>query len=298
MLALTFPGQGSQKVGMGKELSESSAIAHSVFAEVDDALNEKLSETIWHGTDDDLTKTQNAQPALMAMSLAVFKVLESSGLSLESAKYVAGHSLGEYSALAASGSLSITDAAKLLRTRGEAMQSAVSLGEGSMAAIIGLEESAVEQVCNDVSTSQCSCQIANDNGGGQWVISGHTDAVTKATDEASKAGAKRAIPLSVSAPFHSVLMQPVADKMQEALESVVLTPPKVPIVCNVLAAPITDPAEIKSKLIEQVTARVRWRETIDYIAGEGVTKVAELGSGKVLSGLAKRISRDVVPRYH
>ena len=258
-------------------------------------MNEKLSETIWHGTDDDLTKTQNAQPALMAMSLAVFKVLESSGLSLESAKYVAGHSLGEYSALAAAGSLSITDAARLLRTRGEAMQSAVSIGEGSMAAIIGLEESAVEQVCNDVSTSQCSCQIANDNGGGQWVISGHTDAVTKATDEASKAGAKRAIPLSVSAPFHSVLMQPAADKMQEALESVVLNPPKVPIVCNVLAAPITDPAEIKSKLIEQVTARVRWRETIDYIASEGITKVAELGSGKVLSGLAKRISRDVVP---
>ncbi len=292
-LAVTFPGQGSQAVGMGAALIEASSAAKAVFDEVDEALGEKLSSIILEGPVETLTLTANAQPALMAVSIAAMRALEEKGFSLkDSASHVAGHSLGEYSALCAAGTFSIADTARLLRIRGNAMQAAVPVGEGAMAAIIGLEQSDVEAICADVS-SEGSCQIANDNGGGQLVISGSKAAVEKAASMASEKGAKRALLLPVSAPFHSALMAPAADAMAEALGEVTMNAPCVPLVANVLAAPISDPDEIRTRLVEQVTGQVRWRESIEWMGANGVTNLMEVGSGKVLSGLARRINRDL-----
>jgi len=292
-LAVTFPGQGSQAVGMGASLIEASSAAKAVFEEVDEALGEKLSATILEGPEETLTLTANAQPALMAVSIAALRAMEEKGFSLkDSAAYVAGHSLGEYSALCAAGTFSIADTAKLLRIRGNAMQAAVPVGEGAMAAIIGLEHADVEAICADAA-SEGSCQIANDNGGGQLVISGSKASVEKAADAAKEKGAKRALLLPVSAPFHSTLMGPAADAMAEALANVEMNAPCVPLVANVLAAPVSDADEIRTRLVEQVTGQVRWRETIEWMGENGVTNLMEVGSGKVLSGLARRINRDL-----
>ena len=293
MLALTFPGQGSQAVGMGKELADAFPEAKAVFDEVDEALGEKLSDVVWNGPDDTLTMTANAQPALMAVSIAVLRAMEARGFSLASASFVAGHSLGEYSALAAAGAISLSDTARLLRIRGEAMQAAVPVGKGAMAAIIGLDMAAVDAICADATDGDNACQIANDNGGGQLVISGHKEAVERAMEAASAAGAKRALALPVSAPFHSALMAPAADRMAEALEAVEVKPVSVPLVCNVLAATIEQPEDIRQRLVEQVTGRVRWEESVSFMAKQGVTRMLEVGSGKVLSGLARRIDRSI-----
>jgi [acyl-carrier-protein] S-malonyltransferase len=291
-LAVTFPGQGSQAVGMGKALAEAFPQARAVFEEVDEALGEKLSQIIWEGPEDRLTLTANAQPALMAVSIAAMRALEARGFSLAaSAAYVAGHSLGEYSALCAAGSLSLSDTARLLRIRGNAMQAAVPAGQGAMAAIIGLEQEDVEAACAQASAAG-PCQIANDNGGGQLVISGSAAGVAAASDIAKEKGAKRAIPLPVSAPFHSALMQPAAKAMRAALAGVELRAPVVPLVANVLARPISDPTEIRDRLVEQVTGRVRWRESVEWLASDGVDTLLEAGSGKVLCGLARRIARE------
>ena len=292
-IALTFPGQGSQAVGMGKELADAFPDARRVFDEVDDALGEKLSTVIWEGPDEALTLTANAQPALMAMSLAALRALEAGGFSLrDKVAYVAGHSLGEYSALAAAGTFSIADAARLLRIRGRAMQQAVPVGEGAMAAILGLEQEAVEAVCAEAAVGSV-CQVANDNGGGQLVISGAKAAVELAAKLCTDKGAKRAIMLPVSAPFHSALMQPAADAMREALAAVKMASPVVPVVANVAVQPVSDPDEIAARLVEQVTGRVRWRETVEWFGANGVTTLYEVGAGKVLSGLARRINRDI-----
>lgn len=294
-IGFTFPGQGSQAVGMGKDLAGDYAEARAVFEEVDDALGQKLSQLMWDGPEDELTLTANAQPALMAVSLAAMKVLEARGFSLrDKVSYVAGHSLGEYSALAAAGAFSIGDTARLLRIRGNAMQAAVPVGEGAMAAIIGLEQADVESACVEASAATGSvCQIANDNGGGQLVISGAKAAVEKAAALCTEKGAKRALMLSVSAPFHSALMQPAADAMREALAGVTVNSPVVPVIANVVVAPVSQPDEIIARLVEQVTGRVRWRETVEWFAANGVTTLYEVGSGKVLSGLARRIDRSV-----
>lgn len=294
-IGFTFPGQGSQAVGMGKDLAENYAEARAVFDEVDDALGQKLSQLMWDGPEDQLTLTANAQPALMAVSLAAMKVLEARGFSLkDKVSYVAGHSLGEYSALAAAGAFSIGDTARLLRIRGNAMQAAVPVGEGAMAAIIGLEQADVESACVEAATETgFVCQIANDNGGGQLVISGAKAAVERAAALCTEKGAKRALMLSVSAPFHSALMQPAADAMREALAQVVVNAPVVPVVANVVVSPVSNPDEIIARLVEQVTGRVRWRETVEWFAANGVATLYEVGSGKVLSGLARRIDRSV-----
>ncbi len=292
-LAFTFPGQGSQAVGMGKELADTYPEARAVFEEVDEALGEKLSAVMFDGPEDKLTLTANAQPALMAVSMAVIRVFEARGLDLKAkVSYVAGHSLGEYSALCAAGTFSLADTARLLRIRGNAMQAAVPVGEGAMAAIIGLEHGDVEAVCKDASALG-SCQIANDNGGGQLVISGARAAVEKAAALASEKGAKRAIMLPVSAPFHSALMAPAADAMREALAGVEKKNPVVPLIANVRAVPVTDANEIAALLVEQVTGQVRWRETVEWFGKNGVTTLYELGSGKVLTGLARRIDKNV-----
>jgi [acyl-carrier-protein] S-malonyltransferase len=290
-VAFVFPGQGSQTVGMGKALADAFASARRVFDEVDDALGEKLSATIWEGPADKLTLTENAQPALMAVSLATLRVLEAeAGLDLaRDAKFVAGHSLGEYSALAGAGTFSLANAARLLRTRGRAMQKAVPVGTGAMAALIGLDLEQVHAVAAEAAQGQV-CQAANDNGGGQVVVSGDKAAVERAVGIAKAKGAKRAILLPVSAPFHCALMQPAADAMAEALAAVTVKAPAVPVVANVLAQPIGDPAEIVRRLVEQVTGTVRWRECVAFMAGEGVTTFYELGAGKVLSGLVRRIA--------
>lgn len=294
--AFVFPGQGSQSVGMGKLLAEHFEPARRVFAEVDDALSQKLTQLMFEGPEAELTLTANAQPALMAMSMAVLRVLEAeAGLDLaRDAKFVAGHSLGEYSALAAAGSFTLADTAHLLRKRGEAMQAAVPVGEGAMAAILGLEFGQVAAVATEAARQLhlegAVCQAANDNGGGQVVISGSKNAVEKAMELAKTAGAKRAILLSVSAPFHCALMYPAAEVMSAALAEVAIKPPKVPLVANVLAQPISDPADIRQRLIEQVTGTVRWRESITFMASAGVDTFYELGAGKVLSGLVKRIA--------
>ncbi|MBD0415790.1 ACP S-malonyltransferase [Oryzicola mucosus] len=293
-VAFTFPGQGSQAVGMGKQLADSFPEARRVFEEVDEALGEKLSALIWEGPEETLTLTANAQPALMAVSLAAFRALESRGLSLkDKVAYVAGHSLGEYSALAAAGFVSISDAARLLRIRGNAMQEAVPSGKGAMAAIIGLEQPDVEAACKE-GAEGAVCQIANDNGGGQLVISGEKAAVERAAKLCSEKGAKRALMLQVSAPFHSALMAPAAERMRAALSEVQRNTPVVPVVANVTVAPLTDPDEIAARLVEQVTGRVRWRETVEWFGANGVTTLYEIGAGKVLSGLARRIDRDIV----
>ena len=292
-VAFTFPGQGSQAVGMGKELADSFAEARAVFDEVDDALGEKLTDIMWNGPEDMLTLTANAQPALMAVSIAAIRVMEARGLDLESkVSYVAGHSLGEYSALCAAGTFSLADTARLLRIRGNAMQAAVPSGKGAMAAIIGLEHPAVQAICDSVA-SLGSCQIANDNGGGQLVISGEKAAVEKAAELAKEQKALRAILLPVSAPFHSKLMAPAADAMAEALGKVSAKSPVLPVVANVRAAPVTDASEIVKLLVEQVTGQVRWRETIEWFARNGVTSLYEIGSGKVLTGLVRRIDKSL-----
>lgn len=289
--AFTFPGQGSQSVGMGKALADAFPAARAVFDEVDAALGQKLSAVMWDGPIETLTLTENAQPALMAVSLATIRVLEAeAGLDLaRDAAFVAGHSLGEYSALAAAGTFTIADAARLLRIRGNAMQAATPVGTGAMAAILGLDFEAVVAVAAEAAQGEV-CQAANDNGGGQVVISGHKAAVDRACELAKAKGAKRAIPLPVSAPFHCALMQPAADAMAEALSKVAVKAPVVPVVANVVAAPVSDPAEIVRRLVEQVTGTVRWRECVAAMAGAGVTTFYEIGSGKVLTGLVKRIA--------
>ena len=292
-IAFTFPGQGSQSLGMGKDLADAFPQAARVFAEVDDALGEKLSDIMWNGPEETLTLTANAQPALMAVSIAALRVLEAEGLDLKSKiAYVAGHSLGEYSALCAAGTFSLADTARLLRIRGNAMQAAVPVGKGAMAAIIGLEHSDVEAICGEAAALG-SCQIANDNGGGQLVISGEKKAVEKAAALATDKGAKRAILLPVSAPFHSTLMAPAADAMRAALENVEKRDPVVPLIANVRAAPVSDAGEIAGLLVEQVTGQVRWRETVEWFAANDVTTLYEIGSGKVLTGLARRIDKTV-----
>jgi [acyl-carrier-protein] S-malonyltransferase len=293
--AFTFPGQGSQAVGMGKALADAFPAARAVFDEVDAALGEKLTAVIWDGPAETLQLTENAQPALMAVSLAALRVLEAeAGVSVgRDAAFVAGHSLGEYSALAAAGSLSISDTARLLRIRGRAMQKAVPVGVGAMAALLGLDYDTAVAVAAEAAQGEV-CQAANDNGGGQVVVSGHKDAVERALEIAKGKGAKRAMLLPVSAPFHCSLMQPAADAMAEALAGVTIAPPSAPLVANVLATPITDPDEIRRRLVEQVTGTVRWRESVAYMAGQGVTHFIEIGAGKVLSGLVKRIADGAV----
>jgi [acyl-carrier-protein] S-malonyltransferase len=289
-IAFTFPGQGSQAVGMGKALADAYPVAKSVFDEVDAALGEKLTDIIWNGPSDTLTLTENAQPALMAVSIATLRVLDTeAGISVKDAKFVAGHSLGEYSALAAAGALSVSDAAKLLRTRGRAMQKAVPVGVGAMAALLGLDFDTAVATAKEAAQGQV-CDPANDNGGGQVVVSGNKEAVDRAVEIAKGRGARRAMLLPVSAPFHCSLMKPAADVMADALSQVTINKPLVPLVSNVLASAISDPDEIRRRLIEQVTGTVRWRESVAYMAGEGVTKFFEIGAGKVLTGLVKRIA--------
>ncbi|HUO00359.1 MAG TPA: ACP S-malonyltransferase [Bradyrhizobium sp.] len=293
--AFTFPGQGSQAVGMGKALAEAFPAAQAVFDEVDAALGERLSRTIWDGPPETLQLTENAQPALMAVSIAALRVLETeAGFSVgRDAAFVAGHSLGEYSALAAAGSIAIGDTARLLRTRGLAMQKAVPVGVGAMAALLGLDYETAVAVAHEAALGQV-CQAANDNGAGQVVVSGDKAAVDRAVEIAKTKGAKRAMLLPVSAPFHCKLMRPAADVMAEALAGVTIRPPAAPLVSNVLAVAITDPEEIRRRLVEQVTGTVRWRESVAYMAGQGVTRFFEIGAGKVLSGLVKRIADGAV----
>ena len=290
-LAFVFPGQGSQVVGMGKALADAFAPARAVFDEVDAALGEKLTRTMWEGPADTLTLTENAQPALMAASLAAMRVLEAeAGVDLaRDATFVAGHSLGEYSALAAAGALTITDTARLLRTRGRAMQKAVPVGTGAMAALLGLDLEQAMAAAAEAAQGQV-CQAANDNGGGQVVVSGDKAAVERAVEIAKGKGARRAMLLSVSAPFHCALMQPAAEIMAQALAQVTVKPPVVPVVSNVVVKPIRDPAEIVRALVAQVTGTVRWRESVAFMAEQGVTTFYEVGTGKVLSGLVKRIA--------
>jgi len=289
--AFIFPGQGSQAVGMGKALADTFPQAKAVFDEVDEALSQNLSTLMWEGPAEELTLTANTQPALMAVSLAAMRVLEAeAGLDLRKyAAFVAGHSLGEYSALAATGSLSIADTARLLRIRGNAMQNAVPVGQGAMAALLGLEYEAALEVARAAAQGEV-CDAANDNGGAQVVVSGHKAAVERAVAIAQEKGARRAVMLAVSAPFHCALMQPAADAMREALAGVTVNAPAVPVVANVEAAPITDPAAIRDALVRQVTGTVRWRECVAYMAAQGVEAFYEVGSGKVLTGLVKRIA--------
>jgi [acyl-carrier-protein] S-malonyltransferase len=290
-VAFVFPGQGSQTVGMGKALAANFAAARQVFAEVDEALGAKLSAIVFEGPQETLTLTENAQPALMAVSLATIRVLEvEAGLDLKrDAQFVAGHSLGEYSALAAAGAFTIADTARLLRLRGQAMQKAVPVGVGAMAALIGLEFDVAAAVASEAEQGQV-CQAANDNGGGQVVVSGDKAAVERAVEIAKTKGAKRAMILPVSAPFHCALMQPAANVMAQALGKVAVKSPVVPVVSNVLAKAIQDPAEIVRALVAQVTGTVRWRESVSYMANAGVKTFYEIGAGKVLSGLIKRIA--------
>jgi [acyl-carrier-protein] S-malonyltransferase len=292
--AFVFPGQGSQAVGMGKALAENFTVAKSVFDEVDAALSQKLSALMFEGPLDELTLTANAQPALMAVSLAAMRVLEAEkGVSLAAhAHCVAGHSLGEYSALAAAGALSITDAARLLRIRGDAMQKAVPVGKGAMAALLGLDFAEAKAVAAEAAQGEV-CEAANDNAGGQVVVSGDKSAVERAITIAQAKGAKRAMLLPVSAPFHCALMQPAADAMAAALSKVTIHKPVVPVVANVRAGYANDPKDIADLLVKQVTGTVRWRESVQFMAGEGVTRFVEVGSGKVLNGLIKRIAEGV-----
>lgn len=290
--AFVFPGQGAQTIGMGKALAEAYPASKAIFDEVDEALGEKLSALIWDGAQDDLTLTQNAQPALMATSLAALRALEAEGVTIEAAAFVAGHSLGEYSALAAAGSISVADTARLLRTRGKAMQEAVPVGVGAMAALLGLSFDTVQELAKRAAAdTRKVCQAANDNDPGQVVISGDADAVKHAVSLAQEAGAKRAVMLPVSAPFHCKLMEPAAHVMAEALSHVDIETPKVPLVANVLAHDVTDPAIIRSLLVEQVTGSVRWRESVAWMVGQGVTEIWEIGAGKALSGMIRRIER-------
>ena len=292
MHAFLFPGQGAQAIGMGKDLAENFLVSKNVFEEVNDALGQDLSGLIWNGDIETLTLTENAQPALMATSIAAIKALEAEGIKFDQASYIAGHSLGEYSALCAAGSLSLTDTAKLLRIRGKAMQDAVPFGLGAMAAILGLDFETVSQITNLSSDDQI-CQAANDNDPGQVVISGHKNAVDQTIELAKDAGAKRAVLLPVSAPFHCSLMQPAADIMAKALNDIKLEDPNVPLVANVRANEQNNGDMIKDLLIEQVTGSVRWRESIEFMISKGVSEVFEIGAGKALSGMVRRIDREI-----
>ncbi len=290
--AYVFPGQGSQAVGMGKDLAGAFPEAREIFDEVDEALKQNLSKLIFEGPADDLTLTENAQPALMAVSMAVVKVLEAQGnISIRNtARYVSGHSLGEYSALAATGSLILSDAARLLKTRGQAMQKAVPVGQGAMAALIGLDVDQALEIAGDASEDGQVCAVANDNAPGQVVVSGHRAAVERANELAKGKGAKRAMLLPVSAPFHCPLMKPAAAVMVDALAAVDVKSPAVPVISNVTASSVIDPDEIRRLLVEQVTAMVRWRESVNLVTEAGVDTLVEVGAGKVLTGLAKRIN--------
>lgn len=293
--AFVFPGQGAQTIGMGRALAEAYPAARAVFDEVDEALGERLSDLIWAGDAEVLQLTENAQPALMATSLAAMRALEAEGVAVTSGAFVAGHSLGEYSALCAAGALSVADTARLLRRRGQAMQAAVPVGVGAMAAILGLDLAAVQAVAAEAAQGQV-CQAANDNDPAQVVVSGDRAAVERAADLAKAKGAKRALLLPVSAPFHCALMQPAADAMAEALAQVSLRAPVVPVVSNVLAEGVSDPERIRALLVQQITGAVRWRESVQWMAGQGVTEVWEIGAGKALSGMVRRIAPDLATR--
>lgn len=293
--AFVFPGQGAQTIGMGRDLAEAYPAAKAVFEAVDEALGERLSALIWEGDAAELTLTRNAQPALMATSLAAMRALEAEGYGVDRADYVAGHSLGEYSALAAAGSLDLAEAARLLRLRGEAMQAAVPVGEGAMAALLGLDLAGAEAVAEEAAQGEV-CQAANDNDPAQVVISGARAAVERAVDIAKARGAKRAMLLPVSAPFHCALMRPAAEAMTEALAGAAILAPKVPVVANVTARPETDPETIRRLLAEQVTGRVRWRESVLWMAEAGVTETVEIGAGKALSGMIRRIAKQIETR--
>lgn len=295
MRAFVFPGQGAQTIGMGRDLAQAYPAARAVFAEVDEALGENLSGLIWEGAIEDLTLTANAQPGLMATSMAAMAAMAAEGVAVTDAAYVAGHSLGEYSALCAAGALSLADAARLLRIRGRAMQAAVPVGVGAMAALLGLDHVAATEVAAEAAQGQV-CQAANDNDPAQVVVSGHRAAVERAVDIARARGARRAILLPVSAPFHCALMQPAAQAMAEALATVALRAPAVPLVANVRAEAVTDPATIRALLVEQVTGAVRWRESVGWMAAQGVTEFWEIGAGKALSGMVKRIAREATTR--
>lgn len=290
-IALLFPGQGSQAVGMGQALAESYPAAAEVFSTVDRALGQSLSELMRDGPVETLTLTENAQPALMSVSVAAQRALAAEGCdAIDTASFVAGHSLGEYSALCAVGALTLEDAAKLLKTRGQAMQAAVPVGEGAMAAILGVDRAQAAALAEAASDGDV-CSVANDNAAGQVVLSGTAAAIGRAVAMAKEHGAKRAIPLNVSAPFHCALMQPAADVMAEALAAVAIAPPRVPVVVNTLAAPVEDPEEIRKQLVAQVTGEVRWRESVQWMLGQGVDTFVEVGAGKVLSGLVRQIDR-------
>jgi [acyl-carrier-protein] S-malonyltransferase len=293
-IAFVFPGQGSQDVGMGRELAATYKDAADVFAEVDEALGQKLSAIMWEGPKETLTLTENAQPALMAVSMAVMRVLErEQGFSLkDKVRFVAGHSLGEYSALAAAGTFSLADTAKLLKLRGQAMQKAVPVGQGAMTALLGVGIDVAQKVAEAAAQGEC-CQVANDNEPTQVVLSGHKTALDRVPEAGKAYGVRRAVPLPVSAPFHCALMQPAADAMAEALANVQVNAPVVPLVANVLATPISDPDEIRRRLVEQVTGTVRWRECVQFMAANGITEVYEIGAGRVLSGLVGRIEKSI-----
>ncbi|MEL7114696.1 MAG: ACP S-malonyltransferase [Pseudomonadota bacterium] len=294
--AFIFPGQGAQAVGMGKALADAYPAAKAVFDEVDDALGEALSALIWEGDQETLTLTENAQPALMATSLAAMAALQAEGVTVATASFVAGHSLGEYSALAAAGAMSIADTARLLRTRGLAMQAAVPVGEGAMAALLGLDFETATAVAKEAASGREVCTAANDNDPAQVVVSGSKAAVERAVEIAKGKGAKRAVMLPVSAPFHCKLMSPAAGRMAEALAEVDIARPKVPLVANVLAHDVSDPATIRSLLVEQVTHSVRWRESVAWMSAHGVTETWEIGAGKALSGMVRRINREIAVR--
>lgn len=290
-IAFVFPGQGAQTIGMGKALADSYPEARAVFDAVDDALGEKLSALIWEGEAEALTLTENAQPALMATSMAALAAMRAEGFDLDRAAFVAGHSLGEYSALCAAGTLSLADTARLLRIRGRAMQAAVPVGQGAMAAVLGLDAEAAEKVAAEAAQGDV-CQLANENDPSQNVLSGSKAAIERAVALAKEAGAKRALPLPVSAPFHCALMQPAADEMARALGEVQMNDPVVPLVANVLATSVTDAGRIRELLVEQVTGRVRWRSSVEWMAAQGVTEFWEIGAGKALSGMIRRIAKD------
>ncbi|MCJ7873760.1 ACP S-malonyltransferase [Phaeobacter sp. J2-8] len=293
--AFVFPGQGAQAIGMGKALAEAYPASKAVFDEVDAALGENLSQLIWEGDAAELTLTENAQPALMATSIAAMRALEAEGIAVTSADYVAGHSLGEYSALAAVGALSVADCARLLRIRGQAMQAAVPVGIGAMAALLGLDIEGARKVAAEAAQGEV-CEAANDNDPGQIVVSGHKGAVERAVEIAKTAGARRAVLLPVSAPFHCALMEPAARAMAEALDNVEISKPSVPLVANVVAKSVEDPATIRSLLVDQVTGAVRWRESVEWMAAKGVDDIWEVGAGKALCGMIRRIDRSVTTR--
>ena len=291
-IAFVYPGQGAQTIGMGRELADAYPAAKAVFDEVDEALGEKLSQLIWEGDADELTLTQNAQPALMATSMAAMAALKAEGVTVDKAAYVAGHSLGEYAALCAAGTFSLADTARLLRIRGRAMQAAVPVGQGAMAALLGLSFEQAEAVAAEAAQGEV-CQVANQNDPAQNVVSGSKAAVERAIDLAKAAGAKRALLLPVSAPFHCALMAPAAEEMAGALADVTMNAPAVPVVANVVAEAVTDPEQIRKLLIEQVTGQVRWMSSVEWMGAQGVTEVWEIGAGKALSGMIRRINKEI-----